>query len=128
MQAESLEILENAKVAPEQARAIVRAIEVEIAGARDTLATKSDLVLLRQDVRGAMSELRGDRRGEMSELRGDLRGEMSELRVELKGDLAKLQAQIHESASGVTRQMYMALLGQMAVLLGFGYFFAVHVR
>ena len=38
MQAESLEILEKAKVAPDQARAIVRAIEVEIAGARDTLA------------------------------------------------------------------------------------------
>jgi hypothetical protein len=95
MQAESLEVLENADVPPAQARAIVRAIEIEIGGAKDTLATKHDLVLLRQD----MSELRGE-----------------------------LKAEIHGSASSITRQMYAALLGQMAVLLGFAYFFATHVR
>jgi hypothetical protein len=113
MQAESLEVLESADVAPAQARAIVRAIEIEIAGAKDTLATKHDLVLLRQDLRDEMSELRT---------------EMSELRTELKSDMAKLESKIHESASGITRQMYAAVLGQMAVLLGFAYFFATHVR
>jgi hypothetical protein len=46
MQAESLEVLEKAEVAPAQARAIVRAIEIEIAGATDTLATKHDLATL----------------------------------------------------------------------------------
>ena len=49
MQAESLEVLEKASVAPAQARAIVRAIEIEIAGAKDTLATKHDLLALRHD-------------------------------------------------------------------------------
>jgi hypothetical protein len=44
MQAESLEVLENASVAPAQARAIVRAIEIEIAGASSTLATKHDVL------------------------------------------------------------------------------------
>ena len=102
MQVESLEVLEKADVAPAQARAIVRAIEIEIAGAKDTLATKHHLVLLRQD--------------------------FAELRTELKGDILKLQGRIHESASSITRQMYMAVLGQMAVLLGFAYFFATHVR
>ena len=110
MQAESLEVLESANVAPPQARAIVRAIEIELAGAKDTLATKHDLVLLRQD----------------------FRNEISELRVELKMDLAKLEAKlegkIHDSASSITRQMYTAVLGQMAVLLGFAYFFGTHVR
>jgi len=38
VQAESLEILEKAAVAPAQARAIVRAIEIELAGAKETLA------------------------------------------------------------------------------------------
>jgi hypothetical protein len=46
---------------------------------------------------------------------------MAEMRGELK-------AEIHASASGVTRQMYVAVLGQMAVLLGFAYFFATHIR
>jgi hypothetical protein len=105
MQAESLEVLENADVPPAQARAIVRAIEIEIGGAKDTLATKHDLLLLGSDVR---------------EVTAQLRQEMAELRGELK-------AEIHGSASSVTRQMYGALLGQMAVLLGFAYFFATHV-
>jgi hypothetical protein len=50
-----------------------------------------------------------------------LRQEMSDMR----GDL---RAEIHGSASSVARQMYAALLGQMAVLLGFACFFAAHVR
>ena len=40
----------------------------------------------------------------------------------------ELRAEIHAAVSGGTRQMYMALLGQMAVLLGFAYFFATHIR
>lgn len=99
MQAESLEVLEKAAVVPAQARAIVRAIEIEIAGTKDTLATKQDLQVLRQELRQDMAELRGE-----------------------------LKAEIHATVSGVTRQMYLAVLGQMAVLLGFAYFFATHVR
>ena len=106
MQAESLEVLEQADVPPAQERAIVRAIEIEIGGAKDTLATKNDLHLLTSDLRQEI---------------GNVRQEMAELRGELK-------AAIHGCASSVTRQMYAALLGQMAVLLGFAYFFATHVR
>ena len=39
----------------------------------------------------------------------------------------ELRAEMHATASSGTRQMYMALLGRMAVLLGFAYFFATHV-
>jgi len=113
MQVESLEVLEKADVVPAQARAIVRAIEIEIAGAKDTLATKQDVLALKQDLQAL--------RGEMSELAATLRGEMAAMRGELK-------AEIHAAVSGVTRQMYMAILGQMAVMLGFAYFFATHMR
>ncbi|HVY63255.1 MAG TPA: hypothetical protein VHH11_00385 [Gammaproteobacteria bacterium] len=106
MQAESLEVLEKAQVAPAQARAIVRAIELEIAGAKDVLATKHDLLALRSDLREAIAGVRG----EMAAMRGELK------------------AEIHEAVGGVTRQMYLAILGQMAVLLGFAYFFATHIR
>jgi hypothetical protein len=131
MQAESLEVLEKASVAPAQARAIVRAIEIEIAGAKDTLATKHDVLGLRQDfdmLRRDFDLLRTELRGEM----GQLRGEMAQLAAELRGEMDKLggelRAEIHRSVSGVVRQMYMAILGQMAVLLGFAYFFATHLR
>jgi len=95
MQAESLEVLEKASVAPAQARAIVRAIEIELAGAKDTLATKHDL-----------TELAAALRTEVAKQGGDIRAEV--------GD--------------VTRQMYLALLGQTAVLLGFFYFFLTQLR
>ncbi|HEU4617121.1 MAG TPA: hypothetical protein VFV10_03735 [Gammaproteobacteria bacterium] len=142
MQAESLEVLENAAVPPAQARAIVRAIEIEIAGAKETLATKHDLVLLRQDLYKEIADLRVDVNGRIAELRtqviaaiSDLRGEMnsrlSDQRGEMNGKLSdlrgELRAEIHASASNVTRQMYAALLGQLVVLLGLAYFFATHV-
>ena len=146
MQAESLEVLEKADVAPAHARAIVRAIEIEIAGAKDTLATKHDLLLRTQDthqqtdnVRREVTELGATLRGEMAQLRAEVRTEMAGLRTEVRTEMAglrtdmaewrgELRAEIHAAASSGTRQMYMALLGQMAVLLGFAYFFATHVR
>jgi hypothetical protein len=117
MQVESLEVLEKAAVAPVQARAIVRAIEIEIAGARDTLATKQDVLVLKQDLLALRQELRQ----EMAELAAELRTEMAE-----QG--SQLRAEMHAIASSITRQMYMAVLGQMAVMLGFAYFFATHMR
>ncbi len=98
MQAASLEVLEKANLPPLQARAIVQAIE--IAGARDTLATKHDVVQLRQ--------------------------EMSDRRHGLEIKLEGVRTEIHASASSSSRQMYAALLGQMAVLLGVAYFFVAH--
>lgn len=105
VQAASLEILEKAQLPPAQARAIVQAIELEIAGAKDTLATKQDLQLLRHELTAEIGSLRN----EMHAMRGDLRSEM------------------HAIASGNLRQMYGAMLGQLAVLLGIAYFFVMHV-
>lgn len=116
MQAESLEVLERASVPPAQARAFVRAIEIEIAGAKDTLTTKQDLVVLRAELRG-----------EMAALRTELRAEMAQLRLEMEKLGGGLRAEIHRVVGGVARQMYLAILGQMAVMLGFAYFFATHL-
>ena len=117
MQAESLEVLEKASVAPAQARAIVRAIEIEIAGAKDTLATKHDLLAQRVELRA-----------EMAQLRAELRGEMKELGATLRSEMAKQGGELRAEVAGVTRQMYLALLGQMAVMLGFFYFFLTQLH
>ncbi|HVS25208.1 MAG TPA: hypothetical protein VMU03_15875 [Gammaproteobacteria bacterium] len=105
MRVESLEVLEKADVAPAQARAIVRAIEIEIAGARETLPTNRD---------------RAENR-----LQFELfRKEMSEATATL---CRELKAQIRASASGIIRQMYLGMLAQTTVLLEFAYF-ATHLR
>ena len=84
MQAESLEALEKA----------------------DILATKHDVLALRQ---------------EMGSLASELRSEMAQRFEAFRGEL-------HAGLSSITRQMYLAILGQMAVLLGFAYFFATHLN
>jgi hypothetical protein len=134
MQAESLEILEKASVAPAQASAIVRAIEIEIAGAADPLATKNDLVAVRHDfdaLRHDFDALRHD----FDALRHDfvaLRHDFDVLRADVRSEIAKLggelHAEIHRAISGSTRQMYMALLGHMAMTLGFIYFLNTQLR
>jgi hypothetical protein len=157
MQAESLETLEKASVGPEQARAIVRAIEIEIAGAKDTLATKNDILMLQQRIDSLGAELRGELSGRVSELNGStgslagqlraematltaelrtemttlaagLRTEMATLAAGLRTELAKQIGDLRAEISGVTRQMYVALLGQTAVMLGFFYFFITELR
>ncbi len=128
MQAESLEVLEKASVAPAQARAIVRAIEIEIAGARDTLATKHDIAHLES----RMGELESRLRVEIGQLGSQLRTEMGQLASQLRTETAKLggelHAEIHRAVSSSTRQMYMALLGHMAMTLGFIYFLITQLR
>jgi len=113
MQAESLEVLEKASVAPAQARAIVRAIEIEIAGAKDTLATKQDVVGLHQA---------------LDVLRAELRGGMTALGAAIRVEVAKQIGDLRAEIGGVTRQMYVALLGQTAVMLGFFYFFITQLN
>ena len=133
VQPASLEVLEKAAVPPAQARAIVQAIEIEIAGAKDTLATKQDMLILRHE----MAELRGGLRQEMAELRTELRQEMAGVRTELRQQIAELSGDMTglrhsfeiRLASTVTQpQLYAALLGQMALLLGIAYFFVTHLQ
>ena len=126
VQPASLEVLEKAAVPPAQARAIVQAIEIEIAGARDTLATRQDILILRQETRQDMLSLRH----EMTELRTELRQEMTELRAELRRDMSDLRHSFElRLAAAVTQpQLYGALLGQMALLLGIACFFVTHLQ
>src|SRR5437667_4773995 len=123
VQAASLEILEKAAVPSAQARAIVQAIEIEIAGAKDTLATKQDVLILRHEIaelrtelRSEMTELRTELRSEMTELRTELRSKMTELRREVEGKLS--QSEFHAAMTSSVRHMYGAIMGQFALLLG----------
>lgn len=81
MQAESLEVLESAAVPPAQARAIVRAIEFEIAGAKDMLATKHDIVLLRAETVELIANLRSELKADIGALRSELKAEIAEVRT-----------------------------------------------
>lgn len=111
VQPASLEVLEKAAVPPAQARAIVQAIEIEIAGAKDTLATKQDTLILRHETSGLDSELRHEI-------------------AELRRDIAQLvtRSEFQAAMLSHTRHMYGAIMGQFALLLGLAYFFVSHLQ
>lgn len=119
VQAASLEVLEKAAVPPAQARAIVQAIEIEIAGAKDTLATKQDILLLKQDILLVKQDILVLRH-ELAELRNELRHELDE-------KIGVLRSEFHAAMTGNVRHMYGALTGQFALLLGVAYFFVSHL-
>ncbi len=134
MQAESLEVLEKANVPTPQARAIVRAIEIEIDGAKDTLATKHDLLLLRQEMterfHGLESKLEtrcGGLDAKVEALRGELKTAISEQQGELEAAVAELRAEIRDFAGKGAWRLYGALVAQLTMLLGIAYFFVTHV-
>jgi hypothetical protein len=92
------------------------ALAAELRGEIRTLAT---------ELRGEMKTLAAELRGEMKALAAELRGEMAKLAADLRGEL---KAEIHATGSNIVRQLYLAVLGQMAVMLGFAYFFATNLR
>jgi len=124
VQAASLEVLEKAAVPPAQARAIVQAIEIEIAGASDTLATKQDTLSLRYETSALGVELRH----EMAAMRVELRGEIAELGAQLRHEMAAMRVEFHAAMTSNVRHMYGAILGQFALLLGLAYFFVGHLQ
>src|SRR5256885_8915047 len=80
MQAASLEVLEKANLPAPQARAIVQAIEIEIAGAQNTLATKQDIAQLRPDTRQDIAALRQDTKEDIAALRREMKDEFGAVR------------------------------------------------
>ena len=63
-------------------------------------------------------------------LRAELRRDMVALRSELRQEMASLRHSVElKLATTVTQpQLYGALLGQMALLLGIAYFFVTHLQ
>lgn len=115
VQAESLEALEKANVPPGQAWAIVRAIEIEIGGAKDVLATKQDVQLARQDLRQEIQLVRQELRQEIQVLRDD----MSAMRHDLEMKIEGVHIEIHSTLSSLTRHLYGAIFGSMTAVLTF---------
>jgi hypothetical protein len=66
----------------------------------------------------------------MAEMRTELRQEMTGLRTELRQDMGNLRHSLElKVASTVTQpQLYGAILGQMALLLGIAHIFVGHLQ
>jgi hypothetical protein len=77
VQAASLEVLDKAAVPPAQARAIVQAIEIEIAGAKDTPATKQDILILRHEMAELRTEFQATMTSHVRHMYGAIMGQFA---------------------------------------------------
>jgi hypothetical protein len=106
----SLDILEKAELPPAQAHAILKVMEMEMTAAQETLATKADIAMLRFELKSEMAEIR-------SELRSEIAGVRSDLLIQMKSLEARM-----------ARWVLTCILGQTAILAGFGYFALTHLH
>ena len=94
----------------------MQAIEIEIAGAQNTLATKHDIVALKQEIASLKQEI------------ASLKQDILVLRHEMEEKISALRIEFHAAMTGNVRHMYGALAGQFALLLGLAYFFVSHLQ
>ena len=73
---------------------------------RDELATKNDLLGVRDELRGEIASVRDDLRGDLAALRGELKGEMSQLRLEMSGFIRTFITVQATTVVGVTGIVY----------------------
>lgn len=105
MQPDSLDILEKAKLPPEQARAFVSAMKIEIGRATETLATKHDIELVHREmaemrqalefkIDGLDTRFEGKLEGVRSNMESKVTGVRSDLESKIEGLRSSLEAKI----------------------------------
>jgi head-tail adaptor len=136
------------------ARAIGDAIAMEMNHGRDALATKGELIEVRDDFKREISDFRGEVKREFAAVRSEMAQEMSAVRAEMAQGFAALRLEMAQEFAAVrleTKQefvivraeiqvaaaetktelmrfMFSALIGQTALLVGIMYFMIQHLR
>ncbi|NUO06792.1 MAG: DUF1640 domain-containing protein [Candidatus Brocadia sinica] len=95
----TLEIYEDLKsqFKEEEARTLTKALEKSLEEYQKKqesfLATKDDIVKLREEVKDDITKLREEVKGDIAKLREEVKGDIAKLREEVKGDIAKLRGE-----------------------------------
>ena len=130
MQLAALDILiTKGGFAPESARAIGEAVDLEIERSRESLATSQQLTETRQkvehkiedfrrDLEQKIEDLRRDLEQQIEDLRRDLEQKIEAVRFELKAEIAAVLVKLEATKSEILRWMFVAMTGQTIVLVG----------
>jgi hypothetical protein len=140
VQVATLDILtKRARLDPEVARAIGDAIAMEMNHGRDALATKGELIEVRDGLRREISDFRAEVKGEFAAVRSEMaheftaiRAEMAAIRTDTRQEFVLVRAEVQvaaaETKTELMRFMFSALIGQTALLVGIMYFMIQHLR
>jgi hypothetical protein len=113
MKTASLDILEKTQLPGDQARAILKVMELENTAWAEIFATKGDL----KDAFHLLDL-------KLEAVRAELRGEIEKLRSEMMG----MEGKMRGIEGRLTRWVFTCMLGQTAVILGAMYFALNHLR
>ena len=135
MQTASLDLLEKTQLPPNQARAILQAMEMEIAAHEVGFCTRAELKdavrsfeLSTETLRGEIQSLRSDLSFKIESLRGELTVKIEALRGELKTDIKGVEAKLNAVEGKLMRWTLTCVLSQTAVMAGALYFALTHLR
>ena len=133
MRTATLELLERAKLPPEQALALAQAIDLEVASQREAMASRTDFLELRGEFRTELTPLKADvaqLKVDVAQLKVEVTGlkrDMVQLRDELREWKSEIRVEMHGVKAELIRWVFTVMLGQTAVLLGGGYFILSHL-
>jgi hypothetical protein len=138
MQVAALDILTTkGRFAPEVARAIGEAMDLQIESSYEKLATNQRLNEVHTTLQARIDEVRAELLAKISELRTELKGDIaaldhriSQVHAELKGEIAALRheidAKLAATKAEILRWMFVAMTGQTALLIGIMRLFMPH--
>ena len=119
MQLAALDILiTKGGFAPESARAIGEAVDLEIERSRESLATGQQLTDTRLMLEGKLTETRQKLEQKIEDFRRDLEQKIEAVRFELKAEIAAVLVKLEATKSEILRWMFVAMTGQTIVLVG----------
>jgi hypothetical protein len=125
MQVAALDILTTkGGFAPEAARAIGEAMDLQIARSYEDLATNQRLdearVLLRSDITALdakVDRFRMELKADIAAFEVKFQSKIDSLRMELKCDIAALEVKMEKLKSDIVRWVFAAVVGQTAVMV-----------
>ena len=118
MNLKALEILAKADLPPSQAHAIGEAIEIEVMGHLDHLATKADIESLRVTTKADIERLHAD----VERLRVDM-----DQRLATKADVERIRSAIFDRMIALTVSLAGIAVAFAGVILGGIYFMFAHM-
>ncbi len=117
MPIDSVETLEEAKLPPGAARAIVRVIAKHVTEAVSHLATKDDLEEVKVAMKRDSDEFRAEMRREFAEFRTEMRQEFTNFQADMRQEFASFQAEMRRDFTELQRQMFKWFLAFLGVML-----------
>ena len=128
MQTASLDLLEKTQLPPNQARAILQAMEMEITARQEPFVTRSELKDAFHSLESKIDGLRSDLSFKIESLRGELTVKIEALRGELKADIKGVEAKLNAVEGKLMRWTLTCVFSQTAVMAGALYFALTHLR